>query len=85
MSDHHPDAVVVRFGKLCTRLRLQPATPRPRTLRPGSPEQKRLDELLRVLRDDSRPDGERLAAAKEALPLQHIDPEVVMFVSVDEA
>ena len=85
MSDHHPDAVVVRFGKLCTRLRIQPEAQRPRTLEAGSPEQTRLDELLLILRDESRPAEERLAAAKEALPLQHIDPKLIMTVTIDEA
>jgi hypothetical protein len=51
----------------------KPAPPPPRTLprvlKPGSPEQIRRDELLAIINDPNRSDGERYAAVIESLPL----------------
>jgi hypothetical protein len=50
-----------------------------RELEPGSPEAKRRDKLLVIMRDPNRPQEERLQAAVEALPLCHtmLEPIVV--------
>jgi hypothetical protein len=50
-------------------------------LPPGSPEAKRRDELLAIMRDETRPIEEQLQAAKEALPLCHEEtPPIVVHV-----
>jgi hypothetical protein len=47
-------------------------------LRPNSPEAKRRDELLAIMRDPTRSDEERDAAAKAAAPLCHELPPAGM-------
>jgi hypothetical protein len=49
-----------------------------RELPTGSPKSKRRDELLVIMRDPTRSDAERDAAARTALPLCHEKPPAVM-------
>jgi hypothetical protein len=56
-----------------------------RELPPGSPEAKRRDELLAIMRDETRSDEERDAAAKEAMPLCYVKRAVVVPAEAGDA
>lgn len=49
-------------------------------LKPGSPDAARRDRLLAIMRDEMRPQDERIQAAIEALPLCHEElPPIVTY------
>lgn len=51
--------------------------PKLRVLEPGSPDYIRRERLLKLMRDDSKPQSERTQAAIEALPLCYVQPDPI--------
>lgn len=55
--------------------------PELRVLEPGSSDHIRRERLLKIMRDESKPQSERTQAAIEALPLCYVQPDPIVTVT----